>query len=282
MNRDAALDSRSRVGPTGQLRPDRQRPGTLGGHLGHGTESRPGGSGQTARHAALHGGGALRPRHHHAGRRRAWPQQSDGPHDRADQHRRDASAHSPHQRIRRYTSGRRRGPSRHPRERVGHRARFRSQPEFQRQARMHGLSGRSAVQRSGGTQRAAGHGGRRKPILPWRDRPSHRPRNRPAQHLHLERRGPDRAGGDSRTRHDAVLLLAGRRRCGGGRRRRGPGHLRRLHHRRRALHQRNQSQLADPAGGAPRGQQADGATAAARAPWRVWIAMCSASRGSSG
>src|SRR5450759_2221736 len=50
--RDAAMDSRSRVGPTGQPRPDpgpTQRPATLGGYLGHGTNARPAGPGEAAR-----------------------------------------------------------------------------------------------------------------------------------------------------------------------------------------------------------------------------------------
>ena len=65
----------------------------------------------------------------------------------------------------------------------------------------------------------------------------------------------DRQGRDCRARNHAVLLLARRRRRGGCRGRRGRGHLRRFHYRRRALHLGDQSQLAGPAGGAPRGRQ---------------------------
>src|ERR1019366_2278395 len=55
MYRDAALDSRSRIGPTGHTWPDpgpTQKPGTLGGYLGHGTNARPPGPGEAPRHAA--------------------------------------------------------------------------------------------------------------------------------------------------------------------------------------------------------------------------------------
>src|ERR1019366_1665742 len=105
--RDAAMDSRSRVGPTGQPRPDpgpTQRPATLGGYLGHGTNARPAGPGEAARDT---GGSARRPHHHPADRRCARVQQSDGPHDGAYQHRRTAPARPPVERVR-WHGGRRR------------------------------------------------------------------------------------------------------------------------------------------------------------------------------
>ena len=146
---------------------------------------------------------------------------------------------------------------RNPREGIGHRPGFGSQPELQRQTGMHPRTGRGAVQRSRGSQRPGGHRSRREPLLPRRDRPAHHPRHRAAQHLHLQGRRHHRQGGDCRARDHTVLLLARRRRRGGCRGRRGRGHLRRFHYRRRALHLGDQSQLAGPAGGAPRGQQRD-------------------------
>ena len=67
--------------------------------------------------------------------------------------------------------------------------------ELQRQAGMHAGTGRRVDQRSGGTHRGAGHGARGEPLLPRRDRTAHHARHRAAQHLHLEGRRHDRAGG---------------------------------------------------------------------------------------
>ena len=74
--------------------------------------------------------GSRRPRHHAAGHRRARPQQSDGAHDGAHQHRRKAAARSPVERLRRHAGGGRNGASRHPRERFGHRPGFGSRLSF--------------------------------------------------------------------------------------------------------------------------------------------------------
>jgi hypothetical protein len=297
--RDAAMDSRSRVGPTGHPRPDpgsTQRPGTLGGYLGHGPNARPAGPGQRP------------PR-----RRRRRPPAPPPP--RRPIAARGLNNQTVRMIVRTSIGGRR------LRVRLSNafggtpvvvgaahlaiRAKDSAiVPDSDRSLSFNGkpggtiAPGRGAAQRSGGAQRAAGDGARREPLLPRRDRPSHHALHRPAQHLHLEGRGPDRAGRDSRTRHHAVLLLAGRRRRGGGRRRRGPGHLRRLHYRRRALHQRRPITVGRPCwrrAWRPTKRRRTSAwptwgsaaiaccaTAAAPVPWRASIAMCSASRGSSG
>ena len=178
--RDAAMDSCSRIGPTGHPRPDpgsTQRPGALGGYLGHGPNARPAGPGTTGRGA---GGLAHCSRHHPAGDRRARLQQSDSPHDRAYQHRRPSPARPPVERVRRRAGHSRNGAPRHPREGLWNRSRFGSQPELQRQTGVHHRSGRGAAQRSGGAQRATRDGARREPLFPRRDPQSHFARHGPA------------------------------------------------------------------------------------------------------
>ena len=220
MFRDAAMVFRYRSGPNGHARPDRgpgPGAGTLGGYLGDGPGAGPAAR-LPVRPQGPHGAGrrrAHRTSQYTAGDRGARFQQSNGPHDRADQHCRKAPARPPDQRVRQYAGGGGSSAPGHPRERLGHRSGLGSQAQLQRQTGMHAGTRRRVDQRSGGPERAAGHRARREPLLPRRDRAPHHARHGAARHLHLQGRRRHGAGGDCRARDHAVLLLAGRRRCGG-------------------------------------------------------------------